>query len=305
MVGERSMASGGYVLLPGRGVLALAGADTRPFLQSLISNDVGKVTPERAIYAALLTPQGKYLFDFMLVQDGERLLLESESERLQQLERRFLMYRFRSKVEIEDVSDRYACVALWGETIMADLGLPQRAGAARRFEGGVAYVDPRLVALGVRALLPTDGVTMTLTGLGLEPLSAEDYDRSRLALGVPDGSRDLKVERSTLLESGFEELNGVDFAKGCFVGQELTARMKYRGLVRKRLMPVRFQGPSPEPGTVIRLNERDAGEMRSAVDGRGLAMLRLEHVGQARTEGVALRAGETEVVPEKPDWANF
>jgi folate-binding protein YgfZ len=207
-----------------------------------------------------------------------------------------------------------------GEDVMAGLGLPARAGATCRIEGAIAYVDPRLVALGVRTAVPADEVATFLAGRGLEPLGVEVYERSRLALGVPDGSRDLLVERSTLLESGFEELGGVDFAKGCFVGQELTARMRYRGLVRKRLMPVRFQGPAPEPGTVIRLEGHDAGEMRSATagsptdgsategsgtEGRGLALLRLERVQQARDEGTPLLAGKTEVVPEKPDWAKF
>jgi hypothetical protein len=117
---------------------------------------------------------------------------------------------------------------------------------------------------------------------------------------VPDGSRDLIVERSTLLENGFEELHGVDFKKGCFVGQELTARMKYRALVRKRLMPVLLNGPVPEPGTTILYGDREAGEMRSAIDGHGLALLRLEPIAKAAEEGVPLRAGDTEVVPVKP-----
>jgi hypothetical protein len=121
---------------------------------------------------------------------------------------------------------------------------------------------------------------------------------------VPDGSRDLVIEKSTLLESGFEELNGVDFAKGCFVGQELTARMKYRGLVRKRLLPVAFTGAPPPPGTVIRLGEREAGEMRSGIDGQGLALLRLEQVEKARAEGAPLMAGATEIRPQEPAWAS-
>jgi folate-binding protein YgfZ len=122
---------------------------------------------------------------------------------------------------------------------------------------------------------------------------------------VPDGSRDLVPERSTLLESGFEELRGVDFAKGCFVGQELTARMHYRGLVRKRLLPVVLRGPRPEPGAIIRLGEREAGEMRSSIEGLGLALLRLDRLAEAEQTGTPLHADATVVLPTKPDWVSF
>ena len=118
---------------------------------------------------------------------------------------------------------------------------------------------------------------------------------------MPDGSRDLVVEKATLLESGFEELHGVDFAKGCFVGQELTARMKYRGLVRKRLLPVTFTGAPPSPGTVIRLGEREAGEMRSGIDGAGPAAA--EQVEKAKVDGTPLMAGDTEILPVASAWA--
>jgi folate-binding protein YgfZ len=131
------------------------------------------------------------------------------------------------------------------------------------------------------------------------------YEEARLALGVPDGARDLVVERSTLLESGFEELRGVDFDKGCFVGQELTARMRYRGLVRKRLMPVRLEGAAPLPGTVIRLEGKDAGEMRSSHGAHGIALLRLEQLAKAAESGLPLLADATLVIPAKPDWVNF
>ncbi len=214
------------------------------------------------------------------------------------------MYRLRAKVELEDASARYAVAAVLGEGAAERLQLPDRPGACRPLAGGFALVDPRLEQLGVRVLLPPDEIGGTLAAQGLVPLAPDAYERTRLALGVPDGSRDLVIERSTLLESGFEELHGIDFAKGCFVGQELTARMHYRGLVRKRLLPVVFEGPRPEPGTIIRLGEREAGEMRSSIDGRGLALLRLDRIAEAEQTGTPLSAGATEVVPVKPDWVN-
>ena len=298
------MSAAGYVLLDDRGVLALHGGEARAFLQGLISNDVTGIREDRAGYGALLTPQGKFLFDLFIVQEGAQLLLEAEGARLEQLLRRLLMYRLRTKVDIEDVSARFAVAALIGDEVAGLLDLPERPGAARALEQGLVFIDPRLARLGARALLPKHAAAAMLADLGFQEVGHAGYERLRLTLGVPDGSRDLVVEKSTLLESGFEELNGVDFAKGCFVGQELTARMKYRGLVRKRLMPVTFTGAPPPPGTIIRLREREAGEMRSGIDGQGLALLRLEQVEKAKAEEIPLMAGETEILPVAPAWVS-
>jgi folate-binding protein YgfZ len=123
-----------------------------------------------------------------------------------------------------------------------------------------------------------------------------DYDALRIGLGAPDGSRDLEVERSPLLENGFDELHGIDWDKGCFMGQELTARTKYRALIKKRLLPVAIEGPAPEPGTQITAEGKDAGVLRSSVDGVGLALLRLDRLD------APLVAGEARLIPKKPDW---
>jgi hypothetical protein len=302
---QRIAMTTGYVLLPERGTIALRGPDARGLLQGVISTDIERVTPQSAGYGALLTPQGKYLFDFVIAQLGDALLLDTERARVSDLVRRLMMYRLRAKAEIEDRSELFEVAAVLGPSVAAKLDLPDRPGAARALDEGVVLIDPRLADLGARAILPHGRASEILERMGLEPLPGEAYEQARIALGVPDGGRDLVIERSTLLESGFEELHGVDFKKGCFVGQELTARMKYRGLVRKRLMPVALQGPPPEPGTQILLDGRDAGELRSSVDGRGIALLRLEQVARAAEQGKPLLAGETEVIPHKPDWVNF
>jgi tRNA-modifying protein YgfZ len=239
------------------------------------------------------------------LQIGDALLLDTERARIDDLLRRLLMYRLRAKADIEDRSADFEVAALLGDDVAARFDLPEQVGAARALNDGVVMIDPRLAELGGRAVLPRSHSVAVFEGLGLASLPSPVYEQARLALGVPDGSRDLVVDRSTLLESGFEELHGVDFKKGCFVGQELTARMKYRGLVRKRLMPVVFEGPPPAPGTPIRLAGKDAGEMRSSVDGHGLALLRLEQVARAAKDGVPLLADATEVIPHKPDWARF
>jgi folate-binding protein YgfZ len=147
-----------------------------------------------------------------------------------------------------------------------------------------------------------------LAALRADGLAAADfaaYDRLRLEAGVPDGSRDLAIEKAILLEAGFDELNGVDWQKGCYIGQELTARTKYRGLIKKRLMPVRIEGAVPPPGTPVMLEGQEAGEMRSTSDGIGLALLRLDAVASAAEAGRTLEAGEARITPVKPGWAQF
>jgi folate-binding protein YgfZ len=194
--------------------------------------------------------------------------------------------------------------AAFGGEALAALGLPDQPGAAAPFGGGVAFVDPRLVALGARLVMAKDAGAAALRALGFAEAEFATYDRLRLEHGVPDGSRDLTVEKAILLESGFEELNGVDWQKGCYIGQELTARTKYRGLIKKRLMAVRVDGALPPPGTPVMLGEQEAGEMRSGRDGIALALLRLDAVAAA-SAGQPLTSGAARLTPIKADWARF
>lgn len=289
------------VLLPHRAVLAIAGDDRKTFLQGLVSNDVTRVSGDRAIHAAFLTPQGKFLHEFFICERDGTLFLDAEAERLDDLRTRLSRYRLRAKVTLEARPDLAVAVAFGAAK--DTLGLPAEAGAAKPFgPAGVAYVDPRLPQAGLRFVLPAEGATEALADAGFTDGLAEDWEEHRLRLGLPDGSRDLPIEKAFLMESGFEELHGIDFKKGCYIGQELTARMKYRALVKKRLLPVTIDGPLPAPGTPLTTADgKDAGEMRSGIvkegGAIGLALVRLEH----RTAG-PLQAGAALVSPVLPDW---
>jgi hypothetical protein len=298
------MTENGYVLLDARGFVTVGGPDAAEFLQGLISNDIRQVSADRAIWAALLTPQGKYLHDFFVTLIDGVYYLDCEKPRLMDLGQRLSRYKLRAKIDL-GIAENHAVAALPGKDAPAALNLPAEPGAARAIDGGLAYVDPRLADVGARAVLPTDRAGPILEGLGFKPVPLETYDRLRLDCGLPDGSRDLVVEKSILLESNFDELHGVDWDKGCYMGQELTARTKYRGLVKKRLLPVEIAGDAPEPGTQILLDGKDAGEMRSAADGRGLALLRLEQLDKALQGNGELTAGGATLTPRKPDWVAF
>jgi folate-binding protein YgfZ len=291
------MADARFALLDDRGVLSVGGPDRRSFLQGLVSNDVGKVGPTQARYAALLTAQGKYLHDFMMIELGEALLFDGERARLADLKRRLSIYRLRARVTLDERPD-LAVAAGFGADGLAAIDLQGEPGRARAFAGGVAYVDPRLAVLGVRFMLPRDTALSALAAAGFVATRPEAYDRLRLGLGVADGSRDLVLEKSILLEAGFDELNGIDWDKGCYIGQELTARTKYRGLVKRRLMPVVISGPPPATGTLVLAEGREVGEMRSSREDLGLALLRID----PRLNGKRLSAGDAVVIPETPSW---
>lgn len=253
-------------LLPQRAVLRLDGPDRVEFLQGLISNDVRKVRPDHALWAAMLTPQGKFLFDMFLIADGESLLLEVEAARAEALVKKLSLYKLRSKISISRAE---------GWRVFALLP-PEQAPVGT----GIAFTDPRDAALGQHWLLPPD----TPLPAGVQELDFAVWDNARITLGLPDGSRDLVPEQALLLENRFEVLNGVDFDKGCYMGQELTARTKYRALIRKSLFPVRASDgttPLPDPGTPILSGEDEVGTMRSHCGSIGLATLRLEALPQA------------------------
>ncbi len=292
-----------YIHLAHRALIAVSGDDRKTFLQGLISNDVAKVGPDSAIYGAFLTPQGKFLHEFFMAEQDGVLLLETELTRRADFIKRLGPYKLRSKVSIAPL-DNLQVLAAIGDDAPAALDLPARPGATKPLAGGLVLVDPRLAAAGLRAWLP-EGAEISLETAGFEAGEPPAWDALRIRLGLPDGSRDMAPDRALLLENGFDELNGVDWKKGCYLGQELTARTKYRGLIRKRLLPVEIRGPAPIPGTPVLLGDSEAGEMRSHAGNVGLALLRLDSLDLLAKDGGELRAGAAQLIPHKPDWAVF
>jgi folate-binding protein YgfZ len=293
------------VTLGDRSIVSVRGEEARGFLQGLISNDIGKVSPTRTIYATLLTPQGKFLHDFFIAEHEGGLLLDCQSDRAADLIKRLTLYRLRSKVEIADRTGVFSVAVVFGPDAHPALGLGDEPGTTIYIGGGIAYGDPRLSAMGARLILPAATTDVTLKKLPCAAGSVEDYQRHRLALGVPDGSLDVPIDKGFLLECNFEELNAIDFNKGCYVGQELTARTKYRGTVRKRLFRVEVEGPLPPSGAPIMLGNKEVGVMRSGLGHSGIAQLRIEDFEAATESGQPMTAGEAKLRPIKPDWVKF
>jgi len=265
--------------LPDRGVLRLSGEETLPFLQNLVSNDVSAATPDQAVYACLLTPQGKFLHDFFVFQDPTEpgaLLLEMNAGRLPDLKKRLTMYRLRAKVALDDVSDAYTSVAS-----ITDGDRP----------AGIWSPDPRHAGMGWRGL-----ISDTASPLGTD---MAEYEAHRIAMGVPDSTRDIEAEKNFLLEFRMDDLNAIDFSKGCYVGQELTARTKYRGNVKRQHFITRFDGDVPPHGTPVLNDDGVAvGTVLSSSGNNALTLLRLDQIEKP------LEAGTGPITIAKPGFAN-
>jgi len=281
--------------LPDRGVVKVAGDDARKFLHGLVSADILSMAPGTARFCALLSPQGKIIADFIVAEaparEGGGFFLDVPRTLTKQLIDRLNLYKLRSRVMVEDLSEVLGVLAAWDGS-----GLPAF---------GLAYTDPRLPALGLRIMTPPHRAAEAAASLGATLVDASAYDAHRIALGVPRGGVDFSYGDAFPHETDMDQLGGVDFTKGCYVGQEVVARMEHRGIARTRAVPVSYDGPAPPLGAAIVAGERQVGTMGSAAAGHGIALLRLDRVADAQSRGEKLVAGGVPIRPIKPDWAHF
>ena len=299
------MATSTYCTLSWRSAISVRGPDAAEFLQGLISNDIRRVSPDLSIWAAFLTAQGKFLHEFCVVREppsgseanDPSFLLECERDRRDHLLKRLSLYKLRANIVLSDADDRYVVCA--SNCDPAAFGLIGALGSTAIVDGAIIMVDPRHTALGVRILIPRNRPNWWADRQFVETAPA-DWDRQRISLALPDGSRDLVVEKSILLENGFSELNGVDWDKGCFLGQELTARTHYRALIRKRLVPFSFVGEPPVSGAAITQGDREVGTVRSHSGDLVLALVRLDALGG--DAGMLVAEGGAILAPQLPDW---
>jgi len=276
------------VFLADRTILKLEGQAARTFLQGQVTNNIDSLAPAHPLYAALLTAQGKIIADFILMQAGEAILLDCARPQAADLAARLKKFRLRAKVSIEETA-----------TDLTVISAPQ--APPENLPVVAAAPDPRLPEMGWRWIVET----RLLPSLDLEQEPHPAYDRHRIECGVPDSLLDLRPETYFPLDCNFEELNGVDFAKGCYVGQELTARMKHRATARKRILPVASATGMPAHGTTLKSGDTEVGEMLGSQGPIGLAILRLDRLGNTRTltaaTGEAIEVGQPHyklVLPE-------
>jgi folate-binding protein YgfZ len=281
-----TMAPANIALLPDRGVVRVAGEDAERLLQGIITNDMGLLARQPAIHAALLTPQGKVLFDFFVVRAADGFLLEVAREKTTDLVKRLALYRLRAKVDIAEASEAWRVLALWGSS---PRGLEEMAGA-------VSFPDPRLPDLGWRTLA-------AIASAAVSPNAApEAYHAHRIALGVPEGGKDYAFGEAFPHEADLDLLDGVSFDKGCFIGQEVVSRMQHRGQPRKRVVPIEGDAPLAS-GAEVTAGAATIGTVGSVAGRQALAMVRLDRWAEAQAKGEPVRAGSVAITLRQPPWA--
>jgi tRNA-modifying protein YgfZ len=289
------------VVLRDRSVVAVTGTDRVKFLQGLMTNDIRRVAPDRALYTGFLTGQGKLLCDGFVIQHGDRILLDIATPFVEDLIQRLTAFKLRAVVEIAEAVPALAVAAVWGAGTAARLELESVEGVEGNCalaEVYLAFVDPRIAALGARLVYPADfPIEAELARLGFAGATAADYDGYRLTLGIADTA---EIAGEFPLEANFEMLHGVDFKKGCYIGQELTARMKLKGGLRRRIVPVSGSAALPRTGTPVTAEGTELGPLIAVSGTQGLALLRLDRLADAK-EG-AIRTQDVQLSIHWPSW---
>lgn len=266
-----------------RDIVEISGTDQRNFLQGLISQDIEKVTSENCVYGTLLTPQGKFLHDFIILQKDDLLVFDCEQGRSADLISRLSRFKLRADVHLQSHPETIV-YAVFGDGAAERVGIDQTVGATMLVGDVLLSVDPRTEDLGCRLIGPEASIIKFLQDHDIPEVAFDAYDQRRIARGVPDGTRDLEVEKSILLESNIDELHGIDWEKGCYMGQELTARTKYRGLVKRRLHAFETTVNAAEPGDPILSGDKEVGNVRSTNGNLLLASIRTDALESEKPE---------------------
>lgn len=269
-------------ILEERAVVRIAGADAAHFLDNLLTSRTP--APGAARYAALLSPQGKIVADMIVLATEGGFRLDTPRAVVADLLKRLQLYRLRAKVEIGVLDDLAVAVAWGGASPLVDT---------------LAYDDPRLPALGRRFLLPAAEAAQ------INMVPEAQWHAHRIALGVPEGGQDFLYGDAFPHEADMDQLGGIDFDKGCYVGQEIVSRMQHRGTARTRIIPFALCGPAPAEGTPVTAGGKSIGRIGSGVNGRALALVRLDRLEDARAGGHVIEAEGAALVPERPDWVRF
>ena len=278
-------------LLPDRGVVKVTGETARDFLNGLVTTDTARLQPGLGRFGALLTPHGKITVDFLITEasagHGGGFLIDCPKPLAQALADKLKFYRLRAKIEVENLSDSLGVLAAWdGEAAL---------------KPDLTFTDPRNAKLGLRIFVPAELAQKAADAIGAELVDPSAYEAHRIAVGVPRGGLDFMYGDAFPHETNMDRLSGVDFDKGCYVGQEVVSRMQHRGTARTRTVRLLLDGPAPEVGSAILAGDKSVGTIGSAADGHALALMRIDRAGEALEAGTPLTAGGLSIRITEPD----
>lgn len=279
-----------FVALLDRGVLEVKGPDAGEFLQGLITNDIDKLKSQKSLFAALLTPQGKINYEFFIVPIENGYLLEMAQGGMKELFKKLSLYKMRSDVEISDLSETH--MVFWLSEVCALVSAEW-----------LTFPDPRSKDVGIRAIVPVKETAEI--GDGLESCSPDDYTLARIEAGIPEGGHDYALGDTFPHEAVYDLIDGVDFSKGCYVGQEVVSRMQHRSTVRKRIVAIESHDALPDSGAEIRTETSLIGVLGSVCDNKGLALVRLDRAGKALNNGDKIQADGVQLTLSIPSWASY
>ena len=248
-------------ILEDRGILFVDGADAKDFLQNIITNDINKVTDTSSCFASLLTPQGKFLFDFIVVKHKKGYFIDCEKIQIEELFKQFSLYKLRSNVQILNLSNEFAVAALSYEKFKSIEGSKDELGFTLKYREDPILLDPRNKKLGARLVINLEKLYLSLKKLNLKSVKQEEYYNLSFDLGIPQKNTNKLKDKIFGIECNFEELNAIDFKKGCYVGQENTSRIKLKNKLTKRLLPVKIVEGKISEGDSIFSEDSEIGKV--------------------------------------------
>ena len=288
------MTTNNYIELKDSAFFEISGADKSAFLQGLITNDINKCTKNISIYSAFLSPQGKFVADFFIVNLGNSFLFETRKKFIDDLIDKFNFYKLRADIEIKKIENYYKSLAIiFRKEIFSELKLP---GESKNSKELSVYVDPRKAEMGIKVIVETNEFNKFCNEHSLLEDSLQNYNKKRMEYLIPDSLVDLEVNKSVLLENNFESLNAIDWNKGCYIGQEITARMKYRSLLKKSITRIQIIEGQVKANDEIFLEDIVIGKIISIIETTGLAMLKIYEAKKAFDENIALKTKQGKVM---------
>ena len=289
------------ITLEDRGFIQVKGPEAKDFLQNIVTNDLEKVTNESTIFSSILTPQGKYLFEFFIIKLGNDYLLENEKKSTEEIIKLLNFYKLRSKVDFIDLSEKYVAAVISLEKFKEIDNSKSSLGKTTNYQGDPVYIDPRSIKLGAKIISKLENIHLAIKKLNLNFVDKKKYYTKSFELGIPQADLDKLKDKIFGIENNLDELNGIDFKKGCYVGQENTSRIKLRNKLRRRILPVQKISGEISENDIIKYRDNEIGKIMIN-EPYSFALVKVVDPDLKEFNNTELICGNSKVKILKPDW---